>query len=132
VLFAVLIGLSYGAIDRSRSWNRASAAGIVLLLVFIGTNNFNKVNRGWIVTHNETLIRGSFQSIVELAEPRILKRDELMEIWRSWKKGELTRYLDQTPISTGAVYLVAELQALDKVRLGTSPSRHQLVNYSGY
>jgi hypothetical protein len=132
VVFAIFVGLCYGAIDHSRSLMRASAAGIVVLLFFFGTSNFSKVNRGWMVTHNEMLIRGSFQSVVQLSEPRTLKRQELLEIWRSWKRGELVHYLDETPISTGAVYLVAELQALDKARFGTSPPRHQLVNYSGY
>lgn len=132
VFLAVYVGLCYGALEVSRASLRTAAAGCVLLLVIIGTSNFVKVNRGWIVTHNEGLIRGSFQSMVQLAEPRALGWQELLDIWRSWKGGKLTRYLDETPISTGAVYLVAELQALDQARLGVIPPRHRLVNYTGY
>jgi hypothetical protein len=132
VLFAVFIGLCYGALSPSSPTLRATVAVGALFLVVIGTSNFSEVNRGWIVTHNETLVRGSFQSAVHLAEPRKLRRGELLEIWHAWKSGDLTRYLDVTPISTGAVYLVAELQALDRVRLGTDPPRHVLVGKTGY
>jgi hypothetical protein len=132
VLFAVFVGLCYGAIDAASSVRRAIAATVVLFLVVVGASNFSKVNRGWIVTHNETLVRGSFQAIVQLAEPRKLKRSELLDIWHAWKQGNLTSYLDTTPISTGAVYLVAELQALDKVRGVPAPLRHVLVGKTGY
>ena len=132
-LFALFVGLSYGAIEEHRAPFRIMAAMAVLGLAITGTLNFSKVNRGWIVTHNETLTRTSFGSIVRLAEPRELQRRELLAIWRAWKNRALTAYLDETPISAGAVYLVAELQALDRVRFGTRPPRHQLVTgTSGY
>jgi hypothetical protein len=132
VLFAVFVGLCYGALDTASPVLRAMAAAGVLFLVVIGASNFSQVNRGWIVTHNETLVRGSFQSIVQLSEPRRLRRSELLEIWHAWKDGNLTGYLDITPISTGAVYLVAELQALDKARGSPVPPRHVLVGKTGY
>jgi hypothetical protein len=132
VLFAVFVGLCYGALDTASPVLRATAAATVLFLVIVGASNFSQVNRGWIITHNETLVRGSFQSIVQLSEPRRLRRSELLEIWHAWKDGNLTGYLDITPISTGAVYLVAELQALDKARGGPVPPRHVLVGKTGY
>jgi hypothetical protein len=132
VLFAVFIGLCYGALDAESPVLRATAAVTILFLVIVGASNFSQVNRGWIITHNETLVRGSFQSIVQLSEPRRLRRAELLDIWHAWKDGNLTQYLDMTPISTGAVYLVAELQALDKVRGGPVPPRHVLVDKTGY
>jgi len=132
VLFAVFVGLCYGALDTASPVLRATAALIILFLVVVGASNFRQVNRGWIVTHNETLVRGSFQSIVQLSEPRRLGRGELLDIWSAWKNGNLTGYLDVTPISTGAVYLVAELQALDKARGGPVPPRHVLVDKPGY
>jgi len=132
VLFAVFVGLCYGAFDTASPVLRATAAATVLFLVIVGASNFSQVNRGWITTHNETLVRGSFQSIVQLSEPRRLRRGELLDIWHAWKDGNLAGYLDVTPISTGAVYLVAELQALDKVRGGPVPPRHVLVDKTGY
>jgi hypothetical protein len=132
VLFAVFIGLCYGALDTASPVLRATAAVTILFLVMVGVSNFSQVNRGWIITHNEALVRGSFQSIVQLSEPRTLTRSELLDIWHAWKDGNLTHYLDMTPISTGAVYLVAELQALDKARGGTVPPRHVLVGKTGY
>lgn len=132
VLFAVFVGLCYGTIGTSRPSLRTLASGMVLFLVAVGAGNFSEVNRGWIITHNESLVRSSFQSKVQLAEPRALQRRELLEIWHAWKNGSLTNYLDNTQISTGAVYLVAELQALDRARLGTDPPRHALVGKTGY
>jgi hypothetical protein len=132
VLFAVFVGLCYGAFDTASPVLRATAAATVLFLVIVGASNFSQVNSGWITTHNETLVRGSFQSIVQLSEPRRLRRGELLDIWHAWKDGNLAGYLDVTPISTGAVYLVAELQALDKVRGGPVPPRHVLVDKTGY
>jgi hypothetical protein len=132
VFFAVFVGLCYGALDTASPVLRATAAVIVLFLVIVGASNFSQVNRGWIFTHNETIVRGSFQSVVQLAEPRRLRRGELLDIWHAWKDGNLTHYLDMTPISTGAVYLVAELQALDRARGGPVPPRHVLVGKTGY
>jgi hypothetical protein len=132
VLFAVFVGLCYGAIDTASPVWRATAAVTILFLVVVGASNFSEVNRGWIITHNETLTRGSFQSIVQLAEVRKLRRGELLDIWHAWKQGNLTSYLDTTRISTGAVYLVAELQALDKARGVPVPPRHVLVGETGY
>jgi hypothetical protein len=132
VLFAVFVGLCYGAVDMASPVRRTTAAAIVLYLVVVGASNFSEVNRGWITTHNETLTRGSFRTTVQLAEPRKLRRSELLDIWHAWKQGNLTSYLDTTPISTGAVYLVAELQALDKARGVPTPPRHVLVGKTGY
>jgi hypothetical protein len=131
-LFALFIGLCYGAIAEHHARPRIVAAATVLALVVIGARNFSQVNRGWITTHNDGLTRASFGSVVSLAEPRELRSRELKAIWRSWKDGRLTQYLDTTAISTGAVYLVAELQALDRVRLGTVPQRHVLVTNQAY
>lgn len=129
VLFAVFVGVCYGSIEGPwRIW----AAVLVLFLVAVGMDNFRKVNRGWIVTHNETLVRGSYQSIVRLSEPRKLERYELWSIWTAWKAGRLTQYLDNNSISTGAVYLIAELQALDRARGGFDPPRHVLVGRADY
>jgi hypothetical protein len=127
VVFALFVGLSYGAIEEGRPALRILAAATVLGLAVTGALNFSKVNRGWIVTHNETLTRAAFGSSIRLAEPRELQWRELLAIWRAWKRGRLTEFLDETPISTGAVYLVAELQALDRVRFGIRPPRHELV-----
>jgi len=127
VLFAMFVGLGYGAIAENRAHLRIAAAATVLALAIVGMLNFSKVNRGWIVTHNEGLTRASFGSVVRLAEPRELRHHELQAIWRAWKDRRLTEYLDETPISTGAVYLVAELQALERVRNGVLPPRHLLV-----
>jgi hypothetical protein len=131
-LLAVFVGLCYGALDTESTVLRAMAAVTILFLVIVGASNFSQVNRGWIITHNESIVRGSFQSIVQLSEPQKLRRGELLDIWHAWKDGNLTGYLDVTPISTGAVYLVGELQALDKARGGSAPPRHVLVAKTGY
>ena len=125
--FAIFVGLGYGAFASLRPSLRVVAAGFVLFLAIVGISNFSKVNRGWILTHNETLTRENAQSIVQLADQRKLERGELLDIWHAWKSGDLTHYLDVTPISTGAVYLVAELQSLDRARRGTVPPRHILM-----
>jgi hypothetical protein len=131
-LFAVFVGLCYGALDTAAPVWRATAAVTVLFLVVVGASNFSEVNRGWIFTHNETIVRYEFKSIVQLSEPRTLRRRELLDIWHAWKDGNLTDYLDKTPVSTGAVYLIAELQALDRARGAPVPPRHVLVRKTGY
>jgi hypothetical protein len=124
VLFAIFAGLCYGALSPMRPSLRTAAAVGILYLVVVGITNFGKVSRGWAHWHNEELTRGTFQTTLQLAGQRKLQRKELLAIWQAWKDGAISRYLDENAVSSSAVYLLAELQALDLVRSGKTPPRN--------
>jgi len=116
VMFALLVGLAYGAIPRWRQPARLVGAIVGLAIAVSQVMNFTQINDGWIRTHNEGMARPSFSNDFHLAPPRPVTPGELRTIWGAWREGRLEDYVHDNEISTGAIYLVYELRAIDRFR----------------
>jgi len=116
VLFAILIALYHSATFKFSKMVRLTSMTVILLIIMVQIDNFIPINRGWIKTHNEDIARPSFANKFSLAPPGPVSKTELKNIWKSWKKGELEKYLAENALSSGAIYLVFELKMLDQVK----------------
>jgi hypothetical protein len=123
-IFALLVAMMLTAASRIAPWSRPLMALGVLAIVCIQVANYQQLNTGWRIVHNERLTRDRMahaplardRRIPIAPEPRELSREEVAAIWAAWKADRLDRYLKQTPASAGAVYEVVELQELDRAR----------------
>jgi len=123
-IFALLIGMWYAAVEeRGRAVAGVVFACIVLAIALVQTDNFAPINRGWLETHHELVARPRYRAKLPLAPPRDVTAAELHDIWRAWRKRRLDAYLGDHTISVGAVYLVVELQTIDRVRAVTASRR---------
>jgi len=122
-VFALLIGAWYASVEASgRAVASVIVAAMVLGIALVQTDNFAPINHGWMDTHHELVARPRYRGKLPLAPPRDVTAAELHDIWRAWRGRWLDAYLAERTISVGAVYLVVELQTIDRVRAATPPA----------
>jgi hypothetical protein len=122
-LLALLMSSWYAASEGWREHVAPALAGLVAVIALVQTTNFAPINRGWLYTHHELIARQRYQDKFKLAPARPLRAAELAAIHRAWKHRQLPVYLAQHQLSVGAIYLVVELQTIDRVRAAAARAR---------
>jgi hypothetical protein len=112
-LFAVLVGMMVKGVTLAWPAGRPLMAVVVLGIVAIQVVNFQPINRGWRITHDEILTREAFATKVTWNTQETLTHHELLAIWNAWHDGDLDGYLARFGVSTSAYYEIPELRALD-------------------
>lgn len=112
-LLAVLVGMMFKGVSLVWPAGRPVMALVVLGIVAVQLVNFQPINQGWQITHNELVTRPGFANTVTWNDQSTLTRHELQAIWRAWRDGDLDGYLARFGVSTSAFYEVQELRALD-------------------
>lgn len=115
VFFAVLAAFCFEELVRGRGLSKFFSLALIFSLVFIQLNNFTLINRSYIHFHNESWMKGSFERTFPIADEKPLTRAELHEIWSAWKEGRIGDYLRSHRVSSGAVFLLAELRHRDMI-----------------
>jgi len=110
-LFAILVGLMVKGVTLVWPASRPLAALAVLAIVGIQLVNFQPINRGWLVTHNDVLTRGAYSATVNFNDQPDLTPEELQAVWSAWRDGNLDGYVADHGVSAAAYYAVEELKA---------------------
>lgn len=114
-MFALPVGLAFAAAANLRPYAQVIAAVAVLWIAAVQIDNFTSIQRGWRYTHYELVVRPRYEKQFKLNEQQVTWR-ELSDMWSAWRAGALNDYFANHTISTGAVYLAAELRTIDRYR----------------
>jgi len=116
VPFSVFAGLSVGMAYKIGARACMIAAAAVLMIVTTQLQNYASINRAYRDVHNEGMVRHAYKEKLRLAAQGGTTRSELNAIWSAWKRGELATYLSANSVTPGAVFLIVELQWLERAR----------------
>lgn len=117
LFIALLVGLMAAAIGQNGGAWRIIAVALPAIVMMVQLNNFEAVNHRWRFLHNELALRGANEKQIRLLPKGTeVGRQELATIRSAWKDGKLESFLKDNAISAGAIYLVYELRAADRLR----------------
>lgn len=125
VLFALMFGVSFAAIDRN--WGRARTAFLALTVVVaaVQLNNLIGLQQAWVDdidggTAEDLRIMGNADAIMlpplTIDEHRPVDRAVLAAYWQAWREHRLDASVRNKSVPVDAIYLIAELNYLDHLR----------------
>lgn len=113
VIFSLLIaGLAGNGIRKLNYYKNLSFI-IVLYISCTQIVNFIPIQEGWMNMHNNLITRKRYESRYYFNDQKV-NYNELLLIRKLWVNMELDEYLKDNSISSGALYLVVELNTLSK------------------
>jgi hypothetical protein len=86
---------------------------VVMYVSLTQITNFIPIHEGWMRMHNDLIARKRYESRYSFNDKKV-DYNELLLIRSAWKRNELDQYLKNNSISSGALYLIVELNTLTK------------------
>lgn len=120
VFFALISGVGWAEISKRGEVAKILCSVAILLVCLVQIGNFSTINRSWSGFHNkwaaDAYVRRHQSSNVRIAQDGPLSRKEVRTIWHAWKAGGLASYLKEHSVSSSALYLLVELEHIDRNR----------------
>jgi hypothetical protein len=111
--FAVLFSCAAGlAVSLAGEFGKTRACALAVGIAAVQAFNFQAINRPWVDWHNAHWPARQRRGLT-VAAGRTTSRRELREIHRRWQERRLDEYISETPVSSGALFLIYELRRLD-------------------
>ena len=113
VIFSLLMAALVGSSVRRLAYYQNLFLIVVLYISCTQLINFLPIQEGWMNMHNNLITRKRYESRYSFNDQKV-NYNELLLIRKSWENNELDQYLKDHSISSGALYLVVELNTLSK------------------